>query len=62
MMTKENRENEYMYSQSPEAVNSNLLTYTNGSETVVFDKTPKTAQFSRTDKLFFSRYCISNSL
>jgi hypothetical protein len=61
MMTKEKRENEYMYSQSPEVVNSNLVTYNNGSE-IVFHETAKTAQFTRTDNLFFSRYCIRNSL
>jgi len=61
-MKKEKRENEYMYTQSPEAVNSNLVTYINVSEIVSFHETAKTAQFSRTDNLFFSRCCISNSL
>lgn len=60
MIAEERREDEYMYSQSPEAVNSNLVTYTNGSEIVVFRGTAKSAQFSRTDNLFFSRCCISN--
>jgi hypothetical protein len=51
-----------MYSQSPEALNSNLVTYTNGSEIVVFHETSKTAQFTRNGNLFSSRYSISNSL
>ena len=42
MVIKEKRENEYMYSQSPEAANSNLVTYTSGSEIVVFHETAKT--------------------
>jgi hypothetical protein len=60
-MTKEKRENKYMYIQSPEAVNSNVMTYSNGSEIAVYRETAKTAQFSRTDN-FFSRCCFINSL
>ena len=46
MMTKEKRENEYMYSQSPEGVNSNLVTYTNGCE-IVFRETAKNSTVSQ---------------